>query len=104
MTVGEFVAKADSLQRRGMLALFSSDLRLLKAEAKRDLDAFAPQLFTRTPPACPPKQGDKFNFTFTVDELLRFYRSIPPARRGISASEAFGEFMAAKYPCRRRAG
>jgi hypothetical protein len=89
-----------------MLAIFSSDLRLIRAEANRDLQAFGMDYFTarqvhRPLPACPPKDGpDKLKITVDTDELLKFYRTIPPQQRGMSSRQAFAEFMKVKFPCR----
>jgi hypothetical protein len=104
LSVADLLAKADSLQRKGVLAMFSSDVGLIKAEAKLDLDAFGAELIAATKahralPACPPKLGDAFKFTFTSDEVLQFYRSIPPQRRSMSSKDGFAAFMAKKYPC-----
>jgi hypothetical protein len=106
MTVADVLSKADALQKKGMLAIFSSDLRLIKAEANRDLQAFGTDYFNarqahRPLPACPPKDGpDSLKITLDTDELLKFYRTIPPQRRGMSSVQAFAEFMKAKFPCR----
>jgi hypothetical protein len=105
ISVGDFLAKADALEKKGMVAMFSSDARVIKAVSKADIDAFAAQLVGafkahRALPACVPMQGDKFNFTVTSDEVLRYYRAIPPQRRGISSRQAFAEFMSRKFPCR----
>jgi hypothetical protein len=106
MSVADLLAKADSLQRKGMFAMFSGDVGLIKAEAKRDLDAFAAELIGaakthRALPACPPKAGDTYKFAFTTDEVLQFYRSMPPQQRSMSSKDGFAAFMAKKYPCGR---
>jgi hypothetical protein len=104
MSVGEFLAKADGLQHKGMLAMFSSDLGLLKAQARQDLNAFADALVAaehahRPLPACPPKEGNNFKFTIDSSELLQYYRSIPVQQRSMSSKDAFAAFMARKFPC-----
>lgn len=107
LSVADVLAKSDALQRKGVLAIFSSDLRLIKAEAQRDLQAFGTDLLNalnahRPLPACPPREGDTFKFTFDTDEVLKYYRSIPPQRRGMSSRQAFAEFMSRKFPCPRQ--
>jgi hypothetical protein len=104
LSVADVLSKSDALQKKGMLAMFSSDVGLIKAEAKLDLDAFGAELIAaakahRPLPACPPKVGDAFKFTFTSDEVLQFYRSIPLQRRSMSSKDGFAAFMAKKYPC-----
>ena len=105
LTVADVLAKSDALEKKGMLAIFSSDLSLIKAEAKRDMDAFASALQAankahRPLPACPPQDANGWKFTFNTDEVLKFYRSIPPQQRGMSSVQGFADFMRAKYPCR----
>jgi hypothetical protein len=106
LSVADVLAKGDALERKGVFAIFSSDLRAIKAEANSDLMAFANDYFSaaqahRPLPACPPKDGpNKLKFTLDTDELLQFYRSIPPARRGMSSRQAFAQFVARKFPCR----
>lgn len=99
MNVATFLAKAEALQKKGAMALFSSDIGLLKKEfgsAGKQLRAeqLAAQKAGRKPAYClPPKAAVNSN------ELLAHFRSIPPARRGISVKTALGEMMAKKYPC-----
>jgi len=105
LSVADVLAKSDSLERKGMLAVFSSDLSEIKAEAKRDIDAFAEAIQAankahRPLPACPPQDANGWKFTFNTDEVLKFYRSMPPQQRGMSSVQGFGEFMRIKYPCR----
>jgi hypothetical protein len=105
LSVADVLAKADALQRKGVFAVFSSDLRAIKAEANSDMTAFGTDYFTaaqahRPLPACPPKEGpNKLRITVDTDDLLQFYRSIPPARRGMSSRQAFTDFMSRKFPC-----
>jgi hypothetical protein len=104
LSVADVLSKSDALQKKGMLAMFSSDVGLIKAEAKLDLDAFGAELIAaakahRPLPACPPKVGDAFKFTLTSDEVLQFYRSIPLQRRSMTSKDGFAAFMAKKYPC-----
>ena len=101
MPVSTFLAKADALQKKGMLAMFSSDLGLLKSVTKGDIEAFAAQLKDHSVAACPPKNASGYKINFTSDELLKYYRAVPPARRNISSRQAFAEFMSSKYPCKR---
>jgi hypothetical protein len=105
LSVADVVAKSDSLERKGMLAIFSSEVGQIKAEATRDIHAFAATLQAanrahRPLPACPPRDANGWNFTFDAEDVLKFYRSIPPQRRGMSSIQGFAAYMQAKYPCR----
>lgn len=105
LSVAEVIAKADGLEKKGMLAIFSSDVGLIRAEANRDVQAFASAIQAanrehRPLPACPPRDSDGWKFTFNTDEILKFYRAIPPQQRGMSSVQGFADFMRVKYPCR----
>jgi hypothetical protein len=105
LSVADVLVKADALERKGVFAIFSSDLRGIRAEGQRDLQAFAGDMVNamqmhRPLPACPPKDGpNSYKFNLNTDDLLQFYRSIPPARRGMSSRQAFAAFMSRKFPC-----
>lgn len=99
MPVATFLAKADALQKKGPLALFSSDIGRLKAEIQKSGKALraeqeAARKAGRTPAACLPKQAE-----VNSNELLAHFRAIPPAQRGLPVKAAFASFMAKKYPC-----
>jgi len=105
LSVADVLSKSDALQKKGMLAIFSSDVGAIKAEANRDIQAFAATLQAanrahRPLPACPPRDSNGWKFTFNTDEVLKFYRSIPPQQRAISPVQGFAEFMRIRYPCR----
>ena len=105
MTVGEFLLKADALQKKGTLGLLSGDFGLLKSQTSSNVDAFVIDLRSaiqahRPPPACPPRSGSNaIKIEFSPDELLAYFRSVPADRRNISSRQAFSEFMSRKYPC-----
>jgi len=100
MTVAEFIAKANSLSAKGPMAIFSSDLGLLK----REMTGVAQQLKAEgerrraaglPPRACPPK-GAKMG----PSELMAAMNAIPPADRGISLKDGFVRAMSTRFPCR----
>ena len=108
MSVADVMAKADAIQRKGMLAIFSSEVGAIKAEAQEDVDAFGRELANasqthRPLPACPPTSGpNSFKFTVDTAELLQYYRSLPAADRSLSSRQAFAQFMSRKFPCHGR--
>lgn len=101
MTVATFLTKAEALQRRGAMALLSSDLGLLKNE----VTSVSAQLKSereravadgRTPAYCPPAQRASLN----SEELLGHLRAIPPAQRErMEMRDAMRSFLVRKYPC-----
>jgi hypothetical protein len=101
MDVAAFLAKADALQKKGMMALMSSDYKLLKNEIiahSQTLrsERLAAQKAGRKPAYCPPaKSGLK------SDEILAAFRSIPAAQRPrTDVKDALRALLARKYPCR----
>jgi hypothetical protein len=101
MPVATFLAKADALQKKGAMALFSGDIGKLKAEVQNSGKALraeeeAARKVGRAPATCmPPKAA------VNSEELLAHFRSIPPAQRGMPVKTAFAGLVAKKYPCPR---
>lgn len=99
MTISQFLAKADALQKKGALALFSSDLGRLKSEvtsSSKELRAehVAARKAGRRPPACLPEKA-----SVNSKELMDFFRALPPAQRNASVKSGLAALMARKYPC-----
>jgi lysylphosphatidylglycerol synthetase-like protein (DUF2156 family) len=96
MSVGTFVVKADALKKKGMMAMMSSDVGLLKKEmgaatlAYRN-DIKAARATGRPPHSCPPAKG-----SMNSDDLIAHFRTLP-ANTGIKAG--FYALMKKKYPC-----
>ena len=101
MDVATFLAKADALQKKGMLALMSSDYKLLKKEimvhsATLRSERLAAQKAGRRPAYCPPAKSG-----LNSDELLAAFRSIPAAQRPrTDVKDALRALLVRKYPCR----
>lgn len=102
MPVATFLAKADTLQKKGPLALFSSDLKLLTNQVKGDAAAIraerlAAKAAGRPPAFCPTEAGAKL----TDKDVLSAMQAVPVARRtSTSTIEALKAFMVRRYPCR----
>ena len=102
MSVTAFLAKADALKAQGPMALFSSDLTLLKAEGKAGGEAYRVRLLRERaagrPSSCPP-EGAKID----SDELLAFLRTYPAGVRGrVSIRQGVADYFIRKYPCRKK--
>jgi len=101
MTVALFLEKADALQRRGALAMFSSDLRLLKGEVQTAAASLRAERLAavrggRRPAFCPPGPGGRFD----SDEILRHFRAIAPAQRArMEVRDGLRSLLVRKYPC-----
>jgi hypothetical protein len=102
MTVAVFLEKAEALKARGALAMFSSDLGLLKSEVRTAAAAvraerLAAERAGRRPAFCPPAAGGRFD----SDELLRHFYAIPPAQRArTEVRDGLRSLLIRKYPCR----
>jgi hypothetical protein len=99
MPVATFLAKADALEKRGPMALFSGDLKLLKAEVaasgkllRQEIDAA--RRAGRRPQACLPEKAETDS-----KELITYLRSLAPSQRSMPIRAAFAGLMARKYPC-----
>ena len=99
MSVETFLAKADALRAKGLMALMSSDIGLLKAEGlaagRAYHDRLAAERRAGRPSSCPPK-GARVNST----ELMTFLRTYPNAVRPRTAMRAaIGDYSIQKWPC-----
>lgn len=103
MTVADFLSKADALKAKGMLAIGSPDIALLRDEVKAASDTYRATIAAdvaagRKPGSCPPPKGTA---KVTGDELIAEFRTIPAARRSqLSVNAAFAAFMTKRYPCK----
>ncbi len=101
MDVATFLVKAEALEKKGMLALMSSDYKLLTREIETHAGALraerlAAQKAGRKPAYCPPAKQ-----SLTSKEILTAFRTIPVAQRPrIQVKDALRALMARKYPCR----
>jgi hypothetical protein len=100
MNVATFLAKADALKAKGALALFSSDIGVLKAEGQAAGQAYKARLDKERaagrPSSCPPK-GTKVS----SDDVLAHLRTYPAnARPKVTMKQAMADFFIKKYPCR----
>jgi hypothetical protein len=101
MSVAVFLEKADALKSRGALALFSSDLRLLKSEvttagAALRAERQAAERAGRRPAYCPPGGRGRID----SNELIGHFRAFPPAQRArMEVRDALRSLLVRKYPC-----
>lgn len=101
MDVATFLVKADAVQKKGMLALVSSDYKLLKGEiatqaAALRAERLAAERARRKPAYCPPAKQ-----SLTAQEVVAAFRTIPAAQRArVQVKDALRALMARKYPCR----
>jgi hypothetical protein len=100
MDVATFLAKADALKARGVLAMFSSDSREMQAQLKAGAaslrrERLAAQAAGRPTAYCPPEHA-----SLSVDEIFAAMNAVPPPRRArTQVRDALRAAYARKYPC-----
>jgi hypothetical protein len=99
MPVSQFLAKAEALQKKGAMALFSSDIGLLKKELQNSgkqlkVERDAAKKAGRQPDTCPPEKA-----SVNSNEVLAHFNSIPPQQRNMPVKAALAGLMRKKYPC-----
>ena len=100
MTVATFLAKADALRAKGAMALFSSDMGVLKSEGMAAGMAYRDRLRAEKaqgkPSSCPP-QGTKVD----SNDLIAHLRAYDPAARPTKSRKvALADYFIKKYPCK----
>jgi hypothetical protein len=101
MSVAVFLAKADGLRAKGPMALFSSDIKLLKAEGQAAGEAYRARLTREqaagTPSSCIPR-GAKVG----SDQVMAHLNTYPAAARPATTMRtAMADYFMRTYPCRR---
>jgi hypothetical protein len=100
MKVSAFLQKAEALQKRGAMALFSKDIGRLKKEVtdaggQLRAERLAAEKAGRKPAYCPPEKS-----SLNSDELLSHMRAMSAAERERQeVKDALRNLMARKYPC-----
>lgn len=100
MSVATFLAKADALKAKGLMALFSSDMKVLQQEGQAAGMAYKAQLDAERaqgrPSSCPPK-----DVKISSDQVLNHLRTYPAAQRpAVTMRAAIGDMFKRTWPCR----
>lgn len=101
MDVATFLAKADALQKKGMAALFSSDIGLLKRETGAAVQALVEEARAAATAGRPhnfcPQPG---KMSLNSNEILASMRAVPAtARPRTDVKEPLRILLTRKYPC-----
>jgi len=102
MPVSTFLTKAETLKKKGPLALFSGDLKLLTRQIKSDAgkireERLAAKAASRATAFCPPEGGTKL----TDKDILVAMEAVPPGQRASTDTRAaLRNFLARRYPCK----
>lgn len=103
MTVAEFLAKAEAIKAKGMMAMMSSDTGVLRNEMKSASTAYrtdidAAQKAGKPAHSCPPPKGKG---SISSEDVMAEFNAIPAAQRArMSVKDAFYGIMKKRYPCR----
>jgi hypothetical protein len=101
MTVEAFLQKATALESKGMMALFSSDFKLLKKEmeiagGQLRAERLATQKAGGKVSYCPPPKS-----SLNAKEVLTHFRAIPVAQRArMPIKDGLRSLLTRKHPCR----
>ena len=101
MPVPQFLAKADSLKKKGPLALLSGDLSVLKKEVTESARLLRAERIDaptagRKPAYCPRKDAGSLG----AEEVLSHFRSIPPTQAArMQVKDGMRGLLAKKFPC-----
>ena len=101
MPVSTFLAKAAALEKKGPLALFSGDLKLLMNQVKSDAAELraanqAAEKAGRPKAYCTPAK-----VKLTDRDIMEAMRSVPATERTqTSTREALKRYLVRRYPCR----
>ena len=102
MPVSTFLDKAASLKRKGPLAMFSGDLKLLTSQVKRDANELmaenkAAAAAGRRKAYCTPPGGVEMG----TKDVVAAMQSVPAAQRArTSTKQALSAYFARRFPCK----
>lgn len=101
MPVSTFIDKAERLERKGPLALFSGDLKLLTKQVKADFgslrsERLAAKAAGRATAWCPPEK-----VAMSDKDVMAAMRAVPPsARTQTDTRAALRAMLVRRYPCK----
>lgn len=102
MPVSQFVTKANALEKKGAMALFASDFRLLKKEGNSATSTAIREERAAVkaggkPTMCFPKDN---NISLGTGEVLGHMRAVAARQGSMSVKDAMTGLLRKKYPCR----
>ena len=101
MSVATFVTKAEALKKKGPLALFSGDLKLLVNQVKADSAKLRAENQALVAGGKQKAYCTPADFKMDEDEIMRVMTSVPaPSRSATSTKQALKEHLARRFPCR----
>lgn len=99
MTVDQFLAKANALKAKGMMALLSPDVGVLKSEMADAIQALKAEKAARKAAGLPPRVCAPEGTKITQNEMLGGLAALPPAQRAGSLKDGVSQVMRNRFPC-----
>jgi hypothetical protein len=100
MPLQTFLSKGEALNKKGPLALFSGDLKLLKREMQASANQLKAERLAAVKAGKRPAYCAPNGTPLSSDEILAHFRSIPPAARArMTSKDGFRSLMVKKHPC-----
>lgn len=100
MPVSTFLAKADALKAKGIMAMMSSDIGLLKSEVQSAGLAYRAERKASEAKGNPPEICKPENAKLDSDELMASFRTIPAAMRPkTTVKQGMIALLRKKFPC-----
>lgn len=102
MPVATFLTKVEALKKKGPLALFSGDVKLLTNQIKSDAskireERLAAKAAGRPPAFCPPESGTRLS----DKDILAAMEAVPAVERSRTDTRvALRNFLVRRHPCR----
>jgi len=100
MTVDQFLAKANALKAKGMMALLSPDVGVLKAEMADAVKTLQAEKAARKAAGKPPLVCAPEGTRLTQNEMLGGLAALPSAQRSGSLKDGVSQVMRNRFPCR----
>ena len=101
LSVAAYLAKADALKAKGMMAMMSSDVGLLRDEVGAAGKAYRARLAADKKAGNPPLACVPERMGINADQLLTHLRGYPVAQRPkITIKVAMADWIERTYPCR----
>ena len=100
MDVNTFLSKVAALKAKGLGALFSSDIGLLKREAGVAVAQIDAEKKARVKAGQPPLYCSPEGKKMSSDDMIAGLQEIPAAQRGMSLKDGFLRVIAKRNPCR----
>ena len=100
MTVDQFLTRANALKAKGMMALLSPDVGVLKGEMADAVAALKADRAARKAAGKPPRVCAPEGTKLTQDEMLGGLAALSPAQRAGSLKDGVSQVMMNRFPCR----